>query len=256
MTGDDFDARMRAFEYFHELRLLPDAWVVIRVDGRGFSRFTEPRFDKPFDARFHAMMVAAASALLEQLQGVYAYTESDEISVLLRRDWDQFDRSLEKTVSISAGIASAAFTLACGEAAHFDSRVWLGVSDEHVVDYFRWRQSDATRCALNGWCYWTLRKEGKTVREATRELDRMRVSEKNELLFARGVNFNDLPLWQRRGTGLYWEGYEKQGFDPIRNEAVTALRRRVRVDEELPMKEAYDRFIADRLASVSAGEEH
>jgi hypothetical protein len=28
------------------------------------------------------------------------------------REWDQFDRGLEKAVSISAGIASAAFTLA------------------------------------------------------------------------------------------------------------------------------------------------
>ena len=34
MTGDEFDARMRAFEYFHDLRLLPDAWIVVRVDGR------------------------------------------------------------------------------------------------------------------------------------------------------------------------------------------------------------------------------
>lgn len=247
MTGDEFEARMRAFEYFHNLRLLPDTWVVIRVDGRGFSRFTELRFEKPFDSRFHAMMVATANALLVELQGIYAYTESDEISVLLGRTWDQFDRSLEKAVSIAAGIASAAFTLACGEAAHFDSRVWLGVSDAHVVDYFRWRQADATRCALNGWCYWTLRKEGGSVREATRRLDRMPVSEKNELLFARGVNFNDLPSWQRRGTGLYWEEYEKQGFDPIQNQTVTALRRRVRVDENLPMKDAYSRFILERL---------
>ena len=248
MTADELDARMRAFEYFHEVKLLPDAWVVLRVDGRGFSRFTETRFEKPFDAAFHAMMVATAGALLEQLHGIYAYTESDEISVLLPREWNQFDRGLEKAVSISAGIASAAFTLAIGEAAHFDSRAWLGVSDEHVVDYFRWRQSDATRCALNGWCYWTLRKEGMSVREATRRLERMRVSEKNELLFARGVNFNDLTAWQRRGTGLYWETYEKEGFDPVRGEAVRALRRRVRVDEELPMKEVYDRFLAARLA--------
>ena len=250
MTGDDFEARMRSFEYFHHLRLIPDTWVVIRVDGRGFSRFTEPRFEKPFDERFHAMMTAAASALLVELQGLYAYTESDEISVLLRRDWDQFDRSLEKAVSISAGIASAAFTLACGEAAHFDSRVWLGVSDEHVVDYFRWRQADATRCALNGWCYWTLRKEGSSVAQATKELDGMTVSGKNELLFARRINFNDVPLWQRRGTGLYWQEYEKEGFDPIRNTPVTALRRRVFVDENLPMKEGYDSFIAERMMAT------
>ena len=39
-------------------------------------------------------------------------------------------------------------------------------TEQLVVDYFRWRQSDATRCALNGWCYWTLRKAGRGVAEA------------------------------------------------------------------------------------------
>ncbi|MFY0581846.1 hypothetical protein ACN28S_53015 [Cystobacter fuscus] len=48
----------------------------------------------------------------------------------------------------------------------FDSRVWLGVNEDAVLDYFRWRQADATRCALNGWCYWTLRKEGQSAAQA------------------------------------------------------------------------------------------
>jgi len=30
----------------------------------------------------------------------------------------------------------------------------------------------------------------------------MSIAGKNELLFQHGVNFNDLPLWQKRGIGL------------------------------------------------------
>jgi tRNA(His) 5'-end guanylyltransferase len=153
MKHDDLDAQMRQLEYFHSLRFLPGAWIVLRLDGHGFSRFTEERFDKPFDLRLHDFMVQTARTLLETLQGLFAYTESDEISVLLPRAWDLYDRELEKIVSLSAGLASAEFTRACGEMAYFDSRAWLGVSDEQVVDYFRWRQADATRCALSGWCY-------------------------------------------------------------------------------------------------------
>lgn len=67
MDNDTFEKRMRQLEYFHSLRLLPGAWVVIRVDGRGFSRFTESRFEKPFDLEFHNMMVQTASALLDGL---------------------------------------------------------------------------------------------------------------------------------------------------------------------------------------------
>jgi tRNA(His) 5'-end guanylyltransferase len=54
----------------------------MRVDGRGFLRFTAARFDKPFDTTFHKLMVQTVRVLLDALQGCYAYTESNEISVL------------------------------------------------------------------------------------------------------------------------------------------------------------------------------
>lgn len=247
MDSNEFEAWMRRFEYFHALRLMPDTWVVVRVDGRGFSKLTEKNFDKPFDIRFRDAITATAQAVFKEMQGVYAYTESDEISVLFKPNWDLFDRELEKVVSVSAGIASAAFSLAIGEAAHFDSRVWLGINRSLVIDYFRWRQSDAARCALNGWCYWTLRQTGKSVNEATETVLKKSVEFKNELLYDHGVNFNALPSWQRGGIGVYWEEYEKAGYDPVRKETVTAKRRRVKIDLDLPMKDEYSRFIRKLL---------
>ena len=244
MDSDTFEKQMRSLEYFHSLRVLPGAWTVIRVDGRSFSRFTESRFEKPFDIQFHNLMVQTAKALLEELQGIYAYTESDEISILLPQNWDLFDRSWEKIVSVSASIASATFTHAAQTIVQFDSRVWLAANKSQVVDYFNWRQADATRCALNGWCYWTLRKAGESVGKATSTLEGKSVGFKNELLFQHGINFNDLLAWQRRGTGLYWEIYEKEGYNPIEKKAVVTKRRRIKVDEELPMKEAYGEFIS------------
>ncbi len=248
MENNRFEARMRELEYFHNLRVLPQAWIVVRVDGRGFSGFTESRFEKPFDFKFHNLMVQTTQALLDQLGGVYAYTESDEISILFCPNWDFFDRTLEKIVSISASIASATFTLAIGEVANFDSRIWVGTTSAQVIDYFSWRQADATRCALNGWCYWTLRKTGLTAPQATHNLESQGTSFKNELLFQHGINFNELPSWQRRGTGLYWETYEKMGFNPIAQEEVAVTRRRIKVDESLPMKNEYREWINQFLS--------
>src|SRR5690349_25029200 len=122
-------------------------------------------------------MTSTAETMLTEFHGRYAYTESDEISVLLDPASQLFGRSLEKLVSVSAGIASAAFTHAAGVPAHFDSRLWVGVGVDQVVDYFSWRQADAARCALNGWCYWTLRQQGQSARQATAALDHATTSE-------------------------------------------------------------------------------
>jgi tRNA(His) 5'-end guanylyltransferase len=51
----------------HALTVPPGMWVVIRVDGRSFSRFTANRFDKPFDPKFSELMVDTAKALLVEL---------------------------------------------------------------------------------------------------------------------------------------------------------------------------------------------
>lgn len=243
MNPDELDKRMRSLEYFRSLRLLPGAWAVIRVDGRGFGRFTGDRFDRPCDPRFRDLMVTSARALLLELQGVYAYTMSDEISLLLPPQWDLFDRRWEKAVSVSAGIASAVFTRAAGEPVHFDSRVWLGTEVPQVLDYFAWRQGEAARNALHGWCYWTLRKEDKSVQETTTLLKGKSAAFQNELLFTHGINFNALPLWQRRGVGLSWETFAKPGYNPKERTPTLAARRRIRVDQELPMKEEYSRFL-------------
>jgi tRNA(His) 5'-end guanylyltransferase len=243
VRGDELAAAQREREWFHALRLPPGAWAVVRVDGRGFSRFTEKHFAKPFDDAVNRHMVAAATSLATEFEAPYACTHSDEISVLLPPAFGAFGRGLEKLVSVSAGTASAAFTASAGRAAVFDSRVWIGTTPQDVVDYFAWRQADAARSALGAWCYWTLRQAGRSPREATAALEGAGTAAQNELLHGHGVNFNDVPLWQRRGTGLYWRDYRKAGWNPRTGTQVTARRRELHVDAELPMRDEYRRLV-------------
>jgi tRNA(His) guanylyltransferase len=250
VIGDELEARMRQLEWFHSLAVLPGTWPIIRVDGRSFTQLVEQHFERPFDARFHDFMLETAEALLVELGGVFAYTESDEISVAMPADTQLFGRELEKLVSISAGVASSVFSLRLGQRAHFDSRVWVGPSVSHVLDYFRWRQSDAARCALNVWCYWSLRKEGHTAQRATAALEGKSFSDKNELLFQRGVNFNDVPSWQRHGVALYYDEVEKVGFNPVTREPTTTRRRRLRVDEQLPRGDDFGELVRRVLTST------
>jgi tRNA(His) guanylyltransferase len=62
---------------------------------------------------------------------------------------------------------------------------------------------------------------------------------------------NELPLWHKRGLGLYWKTYEKPAHNPKTGEPVTAVRQRLQVEYELPMKERYGTFIAALLAGAS-----
>jgi tRNA(His) guanylyltransferase len=250
MDPDAFEISQRRREWFHSMTVPAGLWTVLRVDGRGFSKLTEARFTKPYDELFRDHMLVAATSLATDFGAAYCYTQSDEISVVLAPAFDGFGRGVDKLVSVSAGIASAAFTASAGSAAHFDSRVWIGASIEEVVDYFSWRQSDAARSALNNWCYWTLRNAGCTAREATKALDGLGTSAKNELLFSHGINFNDVPAWQRRGIGLTWEGQEYLGIDPRNGAQIVTMRRRLKVDLDLPIKDAYRSDITALLASA------
>ncbi|MCE7001098.1 hypothetical protein LZG04_40710 [Saccharothrix sp. S26] len=161
-----------------------------------------------------------------------------------------FGRGVEKVVSVSAGIASSAFTHAAGRPAHFDSRIWIGAGVDDVVDYASWRQSDATRCAVNGWCYWTLRKAGASRQQATRRLEGTSTAAKHELLAGHGIDFDELPAWQRRGIGLWRADHDRSGRDPVRGVDVTATGRHVHVERELPVKDAY-RALVRRLLDGS-----
>ena len=79
-------------------------------------------------------------------------------------------------------------------------------------------------------------------------MDGKSVAFKNELLFKNGINFDRLPNWQKRGVGVYWETYEKKGFNPVIGKEEMTLRHTLKVDEELPIHEEYSKFIEKILA--------
>lgn len=246
MKFDDLDKKMRVFETAADLCVLPSMFMVARLDGRSFTRLTKDvcSFEAPFDVRFRNLMVATTESLMTcGFRVWYAYTASDEISLLFDPDEQRFGRKLRKYNSILAGEASAQFSLKLGQPACFDCRISQLPTSELVVDYFRWRNEDAARNALNAWCYWTLRKDGQSEQQATQRLLGLSVGQKNDLLFQNGINFNDLPNWQKRGVGLYWEAYEKPSVNPMTKEAVTARRRRIFTNIDLPMKDDYGQFV-------------
>ncbi|EDN68326.1 protein of unknown function DUF549 [Beggiatoa sp. PS] len=200
MKFDYFDARMRIFETTHDCCVLPCLYMVARLDGRNFTRLTKEvcQFEVPFDFKFRDIMIETVKHLMNcGFRINYGYTQSDEISLLFHLNEDTFNRKLRKFNSVLAAEASAKFSLLLGKMGCFDCRISQLPTKELVSDYFRWRQADAQRNALNAHCYWLLRKEGQSQQDATTALLNLSVSDKNEFLFSHGVNFNELPHWQK-----------------------------------------------------------
>jgi tRNA(His) 5'-end guanylyltransferase len=186
MKFDDLDTKMRIYETAADTCVLPGLFMAARIDGRNFTRLTKEvhSFEAPYDVRFRDYMVATVQHLMQcGFRVIYGYTQSDEISLLFHRDESAFERKLHKYNSILAGEASAKFSLLLGDLAAFDCRISQLPGEDLVVDYFRWRNEDAHRNALNAHCYWLLRKQGQSVGQATRSLIKLSVAAKNELLF-------------------------------------------------------------------------
>ena len=251
MKFTELDRRMRVYETANDLVVLPGVLMVARLDGRGFTKLVRERhpFEAPFDPRFRDMMVETGRHLMDcGFNFLLCYSQSDEMSLLFHPDEASFGRKLRKLNSVLAGEASAKFSLLLGDLASFDCRVSQLPRSADVVDYFRWRNEDAHRNALNAHCYWLLRKEGKKPSEAQKTLDGLSVAAKNELLFQNGgINFNDLPQWEKRGWVLRWEAIMKQAADPNTGEAIEVERRQLALDLDLPMREAFSELIRSLL---------
>lgn len=216
---DSLGDRMKGYESVSDYRLVKRTPVIIRIDGKAFHTFTRG-FNKPFDEYFMRAMFETAKALCEQIQCCkLAYTQSDEISLLLvdyntlqTQPW--FENRLCKMCSISASVATLAFNNAFRclvaeasktEAAEltavykgalkrgglFDSRAY-NMPREEVANYFLWRQNDATRNSILGVG------QKKFSRKA---LQNKSCNDIQEMLFTeRGINWNDLDIKYKRGV--------------------------------------------------------
>lgn len=112
---DDLGNRMKTYyEAVPKHRLIRRMPVAIRIDGKAFHTFTRG-FQKPFDEVLGNAMVRTMEYLAKNIQGcVFAYQQSDEITLLLI-DYQTFetdawfDYELQKMCSISASMATMAF---------------------------------------------------------------------------------------------------------------------------------------------------
>ncbi|KAK4485986.1 hypothetical protein RD792_008641 [Penstemon davidsonii] len=213
---------IKSFQY--ESRLIPSTWVVIRIDGCHFHRFSEVHeFEKPNDAQALNLMNSCAVGILEEFKDiVFSYGVSDEYSFVLKKESQLYERHASNIVSSVVSIFSSMYTVKWKEffpdkemkhPPYFDGRAVCYPSSEILRDYLAWRQVD---CHINNQyntCFWMLVKSGKSKSDAQNDLKGTQAQDKNKLL-DRLCNvtdyYNTLPPMFRQGSSVYWDKEEKK----------------------------------------------
>lgn len=207
------------FEYVKSFEsdenILPNCWIVVRIDGRAFHKFTtKHNFEKPNDPRALWLMNKAASVVMEEFKDILlSYGQSDEYSFVLRKDTTLYNRRKSKIMTYINSLFSSSYVFFWNEyfkdvklkyPPAFDSRIVLYPTDENLRDYLSWRQADCHINNLYNTAFWALvLKGGLTNTEAEKRLCGTFSSDKNELLFTEfNTNYNNEPIMYRKGTIL------------------------------------------------------
>ena len=286
MDSSNLGSRMKEYyEAIPKIRLMRRMPVAIRIDGKAFHTFTRG-FAKPFDEVLGNAMVRTMEYLCKNIQGaVFGFTQSDEITLLLI-DYQTFetdawfDYEVQKMCSIAASMTTMAFNKffmknvdewgysnlpnyseggtnepvdeklmelcncywkAIEKGAMFDARVF-NVPKEEVTNCVYWRQLDASRNSI------------QMVGQANfshKELQNKSCSMIQDILMIqKGINWNDLPTYQKRGSCVIKEEYLPYEPAPrCENCEINAedIRTRWIIDKDIPIFKGEGREYIEKL---------
>ena len=270
VNNDELGKRMKEYyESIPKTKLMRRTPVTIRLDGKNFHTFVRG-FQKPFDKVLIKSMQETMKYLCENIQNcVLGFTESDEITLILvdyknlnTAAW--FDYEVQKMCSIAASMATMAFnkffaenvkhwasisgremfealtseqrityehTLnnAVEKGAMFDARCF-NVPKEEVTNLIYWRQLDAIRNSI------------QMVGQANfyhKEIQNKSCNMiQDMLMIEKGINWNDFPTYQKRGSCCIKEEYYIDS---------TTVRTRWVIDKEIPIFKGENREYIEKL---------
>lgn len=215
---DNLGDRMKRYEDASRIYLPERMPVILRLDGKAFHTYTRG-CERPYDNRLMVVMNEVTKYLCANVQNcVLAYTQSDEISLLLvnfreidTNSW--FDNNMSKMVSISAGLASAKLTqessilFAEQRIGLFDCRAFVLPSHD-VENYFIWRQKD--------WFRNSIQMLAQSL-YSHKQLQGKKSADLHEMCFQKGKNWADLSSHIKNGRVCLKETWR----EPLKSRPVT-----------------------------------
>lgn len=166
MSYSNLDIFMKEYEGIEAKRtLVPGLPVCIRLDGRAFHNVTKNCL-RPFDAELREVMCRVTTALMAECNAVIGYTQSDEITLVLKpmahiSDY-YFGGRIQKICSMLSAVASVKFNYLVHDVeftklesrignrtAYFDCRAWNVPHMDFAALVLSWRQADSIKNAIS-----------------------------------------------------------------------------------------------------------
>lgn len=227
MSNDSIGDRMKGYENRETGNtIMPRIPYYARLDGRGFSRFTNG-LKRPYDESLVQTMIAVTKDLVKEFHATVGYTQSDEISIGWKADdvntQPMFGGKVFKFTSVMASFAATSFIkhmrVFFGDQfeeyftkmPHFDCRFMSIPNEDELVNMFLWRELDATKNAVS---------MAAQHYFSHKSLQGMNSSQMQERLFQEvGINFNDYPAFFKRGTYVKRQTYQ----EPLDDETMMSI---------------------------------
>ncbi len=193
--------KLETTDYF-----IPGIPVIIRCDGRSFHTFTRG-FDRPYDKDMSSVMQLVCKQIVEEKLPCIGYTQSDEMTFVFM--WDSLEQmpwggrkfkligDLATSVTnkfnycIMSGMLGKRKITKHEEMIQFDCRAYSVPSKREAVLQLIDREQDATKnsIAMAAQSYFS-----------HNALYKKNGNEMQEMLFQKGINWNDYPNFFKRGT--------------------------------------------------------
>ena len=241
--------RMKKYEEIHDASISNDEYIVFRLDGCSFSKFTNAVCKQPFDENFTDAMVLTVNDLIIKFNCVVGYTHSDEITLVIKPHKNEekneyyphiYSGRIQKLTSIFASTATIRFNyhfmslinknkekysekainIANSYTACFDCRS-LSFKEElryEIMNHFKWRSDyDCKRNCIQSY-----------AREifSNKQLHKKNITQQINMMEKEGFDTSCIPTFLMYGT------YSKIYTDDTKRTKVYNFCIRIKSDDE------------------------
>lgn len=258
-SRDNLGDRIKDYEKRDQNTFMKGIPLIIRLDGRSFSKYTK-NFNRPFDDSMSDAMFETTKMLVKESNALLGYTQSDEITLVLHATDPKsellFAGKEYKILSVLPSMASVTFYMAIkgmkdnlGESLSekfpsFDCRAFSVPSKIEAWNSVLWRVQDAVRNSVSGLAHHHF---------SHKSLQGKKQNDMIEMLMEeKGIKWVDLPSKYKEGRFVRTEKVEKMSdeYGPQPVLTVRSVMTELTFDKKFGSIDNREEFLFDKTQPV------